>query len=71
MRILVLNMKRMSSKYNKKVERLIELISELQIDAALLNKVNAKSTLANLDMIKNKLKRLGRETSVCAANSKA
>ena len=49
--------------------RFLESCQKYQIDAMLLNEVNAKWTPTNLDKIEQQIKRLGRESMICAADS--
>jgi len=47
----------------------IESIEKYQIDVVLLNETNVKWTLSNKDKMENVVIRLGRETTIYAADS--
>ena len=68
-RIMNLNVKGLSLKNNEKIERFMDSIERYQVDIMHLNEVNVKWTPTNLDTISLKLKKLGREIAIKAADN--
>lgn len=68
-RIMNLNVKGLSPSNNEKIDRFIESIEKYQVDIMQINEVNVKWIPANLDKMKSKLKTLGREIVIKAADN--
>ena len=68
-RIMSLNVKGLDPWKHEKMERFLESCQKHQIDVMLLNEVNVKWNPANLDKMEQQIKRLGRESMTCAADS--